>query len=357
MRDGVDVRRLPLSSFGKSSIPVRLLAQCCFLLQAVVRGLFLRGLCGIMVSTSPPFCGAAGALISKIRRVPVKYWLMDLNPDQMVAMRILPPGSILVRLFEAMNRLILQRASDIIVMDRFMKERVCAKLEVGNKIHVMPPWPHTDGVEDIEHEKNEFRMKHVPGGKFVVMYSGNHSPANPLTTLLAAVREMQADSRLLLMCIGGGNAKKEVDQMVAQGVSNICSLPYQPLSAIRYSLSAADVHVISIGEDVVGMVHPCKVYGAMAVSRPILLLGPSPSHIADLIERYDVGWKIAHGDVAGARRVLEEILATPVDRLRAMGRRAAETMANSLSREILLASFCDVLERGLSPRLRAVSVA
>ena len=42
-----------------------------------------------MTSTSPPFCGVAGAIISKLRRVPFKYWLMDLNPDQMVAMKIL----------------------------------------------------------------------------------------------------------------------------------------------------------------------------------------------------------------------------------------------------------------------------
>ncbi len=92
-RDCVDIRRLPLSSFGKSSITVRLLAQWIFLLQATVRGLFTRRLCGVMTSTSPPFCGIAGAIISKLRGVPFKYWLMDLNPDQMVAMKVLAHDS------------------------------------------------------------------------------------------------------------------------------------------------------------------------------------------------------------------------------------------------------------------------
>ncbi len=82
--NGVDVRRLALSSFGKSSIAVRLLAQSLFVVQAVLRGLFTRNLCGILVSTSPPFCGVAGVLISVWRRIPLKYWLMDLNPDQMI---------------------------------------------------------------------------------------------------------------------------------------------------------------------------------------------------------------------------------------------------------------------------------
>lgn len=75
IKDGVEIRRLALSSFGKGSIAVRLLAQWIFLLQATVRGLLTGGLCGLMVSTSPPFCGVAGVIISKLRGVPVKYWL------------------------------------------------------------------------------------------------------------------------------------------------------------------------------------------------------------------------------------------------------------------------------------------
>ncbi len=38
MLDGVEIRRFPLSSFGKRSIKVRLFVQALFLLQVVVRG-------------------------------------------------------------------------------------------------------------------------------------------------------------------------------------------------------------------------------------------------------------------------------------------------------------------------------
>ena len=347
IRDGVEIRRLPLSSFGKSSIAVRLLAQSVFVLQAIVRGLFTTGLCGLMVSTSPPFCGIAGVVISRLRRVPVKYWLMDLNPDQMVAMKILPASSMAVRMFDAFNRTILRQASDIVVLDRFMAERVVRKMDVGNKIETMPPWPHEDKPEYIPHAENAFRGQHVADGKFVVMYSGNHSPANPLKTLLDAAERMQGDARLLVMCIGGGGGKKEVDDRIAAGVSNIRSLPYQPFDQIRYSLSAADVHVVSIGNEVVGIVHPCKVYGAMAVSRPILLLGPSPSHVSDLIEQHRIGWQVAHGDVEGAQEVLRRILSTPPLELQAMGERAAAVVAGALGKQVLMRRLSDVLQRGL----------
>lgn len=346
--NGVEVRRLPLSSFGKSSIAVRLLAQWIFLVQAMVRGVFTRGLCGVMVSTSPPFCGVAGVVISVLRGVPLKYWLMDLNPDQMIALGKITERSLMARVFNLFNRWTYRRASDIVVLDRFMGERVQRKLDVAAKTHTMPPWPHEDKLENIPHEENPFRREHALEGRFVVMYSGNHSPANPIRTLLDAAERLQDEPRLVVMCIGGGGGKKEVEEKVAAGVKNIRSLPYQPFDRIRFSLSAADVHVVSVGDDVVGIVHPCKVYGAMAVSRPVLLLGPRPCHVSDLIEQHRIGWHIAHGDVDGAVRTLREALATPAAELAAMGERAAKVVSSSLSKRELSGRFCDVLEAGLA---------
>jgi glycosyltransferase involved in cell wall biosynthesis len=345
----VEVRRLPLSSFGKSSIAVRLLAQWLFVSQAVLYGLFTRRLCGIMVSTSPPFCGVAGVIISALRGVPLKYWLMDLNPDQMVAMKKITPTSLQARVFDMFNRWTYRRADDIVVLDRFMNERLQRKLDVASKTHTIPPWPHEDKLENIPHEENPFRKEHGLDGKFVVMYSGNHSIANPLKTILEAAERLQDDPRLVVVCIGGGGGKQEVEDKVAAGVKNIRSLPYQPLEQIRFSLSAADVHVVSIGNEVVGIVHPCKVYGAMAVSRPVLLLGPNPCHVSDLIEKHRVGWHIPHGDVDGAVRTLRQILDTPALELRLMGQRAADVIAGSLSKKELSGRFCDVLERGIRP--------
>lgn len=349
--NGVEVRRLPMSSFGKSSIAVRLLGQSLFLAQAIVRGLFTRRLGAVMVSTSPPFCGLAGVIISRLRRVPLKLWLMDLNPDQMIAMGRIGPRSIPVRIFDWINRMTYRRSRDVVVLDRFMLERANRKADITKKAAVMPPWPHEDELERIPHAENPFRKEHGLGNgasqKLVVMYSGNHSPANPLATLLDAAEKLQDDPRFVFMCIGGGVGKREVDDRVARGVTNIRSLPYQPLSRIRYSLSAADVHVVSVGNGVVGIVHPCKVYGAMASARPILLIGPNPCHVSDLIEKHEIGWHVAHGDVDGALRVLREMVEMPRERLDAMGRKAADVIRGSLSKAMLCEAYCDLMEAGV----------
>lgn len=355
VKDGVEVHRLPFSSFGKDSIKHRLLAQVIFLLQAMVHALFTRRLCGLMVSTSPPACGIGGAIVSLLRRVPVKFWVMDLNPDQLVVMKVLPAQSWPVKLFDAFNWAILRRASHIIALDRFMAERVAAKhAGLAPKISVLPLWPLEEQVHNIPHAANPFRQQHVqpPEGRFVLMYSGLHTAANPLRTVLDAAQRVHATHpQLQLLSIGGGSGKKDVEDRIAAGAGGwITSLPYQPLAALKWSLSAADVHIVAMGDDMVGIVHPCKVYGAMGVSRPLLLLGPAQSHIGDLITRYRCGWHIPHGDVQAAENVLRDMLATPPEELHAMGQRAGQAVAQGMSKAELMGRFCDVLQAGLPMR-------
>ncbi len=347
--DGVDVRRLPLSSFGKKSILVRLIGGISFMLQCIVRGLTMRHLSGMMISTSPPMCSVAAVIIGTLRRVPIKYWVMDLNPDQMIALGKIEPTAMSARLFDRMNRAILRRASNVIALDRFMAERLEAKEPLGDRLAIMPPWPHDDHLERVEHADNPFRKRHSLGGKFVIMYSGNHSIASPLTTILDAALRLQDDDRIVFMFVGGGLGKKEVDDLVEhERPRNIMSLPYQPLSQIKYSLSAADVHLVALGDPMVGCIHPCKIYGAMAVGRPVLLLGPHPSHASEIIEESDVGWHIPHGDVDNAVETIRRIANIDPETLREIGDRAAEVIRTRLSKDALCGAFCDILEQGLS---------
>jgi hypothetical protein len=274
----------------------------------------------------------------------VKYWVMDLNPDQVVALGVARADSLSVRAFEWLNRRILRRADDVVVLDRFMADRVTRKLEIGSRLTVLPPWPAEDPPEPVRHEENPFRARYVTGDKILLMYSGNHGPSNPLTTILEAAKQVSDDPRLQFMFVGGGIGKKEVEETSS---SNIASLPYQPQSELRHSLGAADVHIVTVGDAIPGIVHPSKVYGAMAAGRPILLIGPDENHVADILAGQEIGWHVRHGDVDGAIAVLREISAMSRERLDEMGRRAREIMDARGGKAQSVARLCDVLERSV----------
>jgi glycosyltransferase involved in cell wall biosynthesis len=341
---GVEVHRLPWCSFGKGSIPIRLLGAISFVLQAFLRGLHVRDLGVIVVSTVPPMASLAAVLLSVLRGPPIKFWVMDLNPDQLIALRLIGTTSLTARLFDRLNRAVLTRAASVIVLDRFMAERVQSKLPVTQKLTVIPPWPLDDFLEPIRHEDNPFRREHNLAGKLVVMYSGNHSPSNPLKTIIETAQRMADEPRLVFYFVGGGTGKRDVE-LAARSNPNIRSLPYEPLDRLKYSLSAADVHLVAMGNEVVGMVHPCKVYGALAVARPILFLGPEPSHIADMIMNHRIGWRIPHGDVAGAESLLRGLLSARPEDLAKIGEEGRRLVMQEFSKETLCGRLADVLER------------
>ena len=345
-RDGVEIRRIPLSSFGKARIATRVAGALSLAAQTMVRGLFSQKFDAILVSTSPPLCPIAAVALSWLRGTPICYWVHDLNPDQTIEMGILREDSFSVRLMHWLNRRIFARAKRIVVLDRFMAERVARKPGVASsKTVVMPPWPHNDHAEWIEHADNPWRKKHVREGCFLVMYSGNHSLVHPLDTVLQAALRMQDEEEFEFLFVGGGLGKRKIEAITEQErPRNIRSLPFQPLETLHYSLSAADIHVVSVGNGMAGIVHPCKIYGAMAAGRPILLLGSNPCPAADIIKEHGIGWQIRHGDVSGAVEVLRKIRRTSREQMDQMGRTAQELVRRHYSRDALRNRFCDEVE-------------
>jgi len=345
---GVEIRRLPLSSFGKRSIAVRLVAQAIFMTQAMARGLFMRHLSLVLVSTNPSFVGVGGVFFRLVRGVPFVWWVMDLNPDQLIATGAIRKTSWPARVFDALNRLTLRFAGGVIALDRFMADRLRAKRDIHDRLVVVPPWsPAFDGSTS-DKTPQDFRTAHGLANAFIISYSGNHALQHPLTTVLEAARHFEQDEELQFVFIGGGAGKAAVDARVKAGAPNIRSLPFQPLADIGASLGAADVHVVSMGDDMVGIVHPCKIYGVLAMRRPVLFLGPRNCHIGDIMTKHRCGEIVSHGDVEGAVRAIERLRALSRDDEAEIGDNCDALIRNAFDRPRTLAAVCEVLEAATS---------
>jgi colanic acid biosynthesis glycosyl transferase WcaI len=346
-RSGVEIRRFRWSSFGKRSIAIRLAAQGLFMTQACVAAAVRGSVSAILASTSPPFAGFGAAVVARLRRVPLTWWVMDLNPDQMIAAGKIGPRSLPARVFDAMNRVALRASRSVIVLDRYMRDRALAKAHVPKKILVSPPWAAVESSGSSD--GTTFRREHGLEGRFIVMYSGNHALQHPLTTLLDAADRLRDEPGIVFVFVGGGSGKAEVDARIAAGAKNIRSLPYQPLEQLAGTLAAADVHVVSMGDDMVGIVHPCKIYGVLAAGRPVLYLGPRHSHVGDILSGATVGWHVTHGDVVAAVSAIRSAAELPNDRLQTLGQAARQLAEQSYPRKQLVAAVCQQLETGFKP--------
>jgi colanic acid biosynthesis glycosyl transferase WcaI len=293
----------------------------------------------VVALTSPPLISFLAALFVKLKGGRFCFWVMDLNPDEAIAAGWLHESSFVARLLQRMLRYSLKTAHRTVVLDRFMQERVLAKGVAADRIVVVPPWSHDDAVAYSQAGREAFRTQHGLTNKFVVMYSGNHSPCHPLDTVLAAALELKSREDLVFCFIGGGSEHARVREFAAQyGLSNVTCLPYQPLATLSASLSAADLHVVVMGDPFVGIVHPCKVYNIMSIGAPILYVGPESSHVTDL--KYEIR-PVCHGDVAG--------VLTQIQNARGHERKPR----NAFSKHILLPQLIDHL--AVEPKSEAYS--
>jgi len=343
--DGVEVKRIPFSSFGKKRIFIRLAGQLSFLLQAFCFSLFLGNIKKIVITTVPPMTSIFGSLLSKIKKTPVTFWVMDINPDQLIRMGKISENSLTSRIFNMFNRSILKQATSIITLDEAMADTLNKKMEVSEKLSVIPLWPLDNYIDAVSHSNNHFRKMHGLENKFVIMYSGNHSPVNPLDTVIEAAKQLGNDPRFVFVFIGGGQEKSKIEKAIQTGLKNIISLPYQSLDMLKYSLSAADVHIVSIGNEMVGVVHPCKIYGVMKVGRPIISLGPENSHLAKLISEYGIGKNIEHGNVKNLIKQIYDIYnMSPQEQLHIF-QKAKNIITNDFNREKQCKQICNLVKQ------------
>jgi colanic acid biosynthesis glycosyl transferase WcaI len=343
--DGVDVRRLPLCSFGKGRVALRLLGAFMFVAQAALRGLFVRDLRAVVVSTSPPFCPIAALILHFFRRVPFLFWSMDVNPDQAVKIGWAREEALSTRAFHFLNRKTLKHATRIVALDRFMADRLAAKTECRDRLTVLPPWPLDRYLDPVPHDGNPFRRKHDLTDKFVVMYSGNMGATSNVQGLVEVARRLVEEEDIVFLLVGGGVGMEEVRGLLEQApLPNLVTLPYQPLDELCYSLSAADLHVVTMADAVVGINHPCKVYGAMAVERPVLFLGPNQSHIGDLLGQWELGWRAPIDDL---ERITETVLMARdagAEERRRRGSLGRVALAEGLDESQLRGQFVDLVE-------------
>lgn len=341
---GIRIIRIPSLSLGKATKVRRALNFGSFLAICSLRLLFLRRFDIVVALTSPPLISFLAALFVRLKGGKFCFWVMDLNPDEAIAAGWLKQESVTARLLQGMLNYSLKHASQTIALDRFMRERILAKGALPALVSVVPPWSHDDKVNFSESGRLEFRERHGLSDKFVVMYSGNHSPCHPLDTLLDAALRLASDSNIAFCFVGGGSEQMKVRQFASSNrLKNISVLPYQLLNDLSSSLSAADLHVVVMGDEFVGVVHPCKIYNIMAIGTPTLYIGPEPSHITDIAysEQLTNCFVTKHGDADAVVAAIRDAL-TRLENRRAVY--VTNQQATAFSRHTLLPQMLRLIE-------------
>ena len=129
----------------------------------------------------------------------------------------------------------------------------------------------------------------------------------------------------------------------SRSLKNVICLPYQPIEELGKSLSAADLHVVVMGDPFVGIVHPCKIYNILRLGLPFLYIGPAKSHVTEMLPPG------AEGDWAHLfRHGSAQSVATCLEQCASLGPRRVEqatAVAERFSDGMLIPKFVQLLKQ------------
>jgi glycosyltransferase involved in cell wall biosynthesis len=274
----------------------------------------------ILAKTDPPLVSVAAAWVARRRGARLVTWQQDLFPEVAAALGVRWAAGPLGRALTGLRDQSLRQAVCNVVLDDGMAARLRAA-GVGDNLRVIPNWSDR-GLRPVPHAANPLRRAWGLEHACVVGYSGNLGRAHLAAEIGALVRATADLDALLWLFVGAGaghaHLRAALDDAAARRVR---FRPYQPRPRLSASLSAADLHLVSLAPACEGLIVPSKFYGILAVGRPVLFLGDPEGAIAREIRRFELGVVLAAGRPERWREPLARLVADPAARA-AMGARA-----------------------------------
>jgi glycosyltransferase involved in cell wall biosynthesis len=232
--------------------------------------------------------------------------IFDVYPDALSELGYLSHKSFIIKLWRKANRKVFERADSIFTITESMKE-VLQVYSGGKMIKVVQVWTDNLFFKPIDPDKNSFIKKHNLSGKFIVLYSGNIGLSGDVEVLTDIAERINRDD-IIFVIIGDGAKKQMISEKKEKlRLKNLILMPWQPVSELPFSLSAASLAVISIGKKASSLAIPSKLFNFLSVGAPLLCMTSKGSEVDRLVNRYECGKSFEPDDISGMVNFILEL--------------------------------------------------
>ena len=305
---------------GSHSRLSRLIDWMTFYAHAVLRTMFLPRQDVIVSMTTPPFVALA-AVLHKLLHPTTRLvlWNMDCYPEALERTGMIAPGKLVARIMRAVNRAMFRRIDHLVALDRAMAELLLSQYEPRDRkipCDVIPNWERASLFQET--------CGTAAGQRLTVLYLGNAGYGHEFETMLRAA-ELLRDDAVTFRFIGGG-AKRDwlADEQRRRNLPNITFEDYVPKEQTPRVMREAGCALITLEEQMLGVMSPSKLHSNLAMGLPILYVGPAGGNVDEAIERFGCGISLRPGQAHEMARFIRELMRDPQrhEELRRRARRA-----------------------------------
>jgi len=322
--DGIHVLRLWVITTPHKGFRERMLFYLSYMGMAILAGLVLalRGRrWDVIVATSPPlFVGFAGALLSRLLRVPLVFEVRDLWPESAVALGELSnPRAI--RWAGWVEAVCYHQARAIVVVTRGIQARLRERGIRPGRVRLIPNGANVEQFQPAPARAAALRAALGLGDRFVAIYAGIFGVAQGMETLIAAARLLRDDPSIVLLLVGDGPRRADLcRQIAAAGLPNVLVQAAQPRAAMAGYLSLAGCTIVPLrDEPVFAGALPSKLFEGLACGTPAILSAPAGEASA-VLAAAGAGIHVPPGDPAALAAAIRRLHDHPAEAA-AQGRR------------------------------------
>ena len=323
---GIKVIRVKTYISANQGILRRSLDFLSFLITAFLAGIFQKKH-DVVSATSPQFLAAvAGKGIGAVRKTPFIMEIGDLWPVSIVGVGLLNRG-ILFRTLQVFELFLYNRSARLIVLTNAFKNNLVSRGVPEEKVDVVINGADLKRYSPMSRNQSLSKDWGMVG-KFVVGYIGTHGMAHGLANVLEAAEILSDDPKISFLFVGGGAERDNlIDTAQSRGLNNVVFKSTQPKSAMGDVWSICDVALVHLkNSPIFAEVLPSKIFEAMAMGKPILLVSPK-GEASDLLFRHGVGCWVEAAQPKKLAKAVKK-LSTDVDLLEQLSISSTKTAPN-----------------------------
>lgn len=349
--ENMKIIRIRLPEVDKTSKLSRMKYIFSYFILANIALLKEKGVDLIYTISQPPVLGGLIGTIGKFfKKTKHVYNVQDFNPEQAAAVSYTNKQSVF-RIAKKIDMLNCKYSDCVIVVGNDMSETLKQRF-IGKKVPnhaVINNWTNEQEVIPLD-KSNEhierFLKDNKLEDKFIIMYSGNVGLYYDLENIIKVTEHFREKMDLAFVFIGEGAVKKDMQEFVCNNkISNVYFLPYQPKEFIKYSLNAADIHLVVNQKGIKGVSVPSKIYGVMAAGKPILGVLEQGSEAQMLIEKSNSGIVVEPQDYDGIIQTINQFYQMEKDKVKELGHNGRKYLDENLKREISINKYRNLLKK------------
>lgn len=287
-----------------------LLAQC---FDAFLLGVFGKYDCVLVHETSPVMVGVPGVIVSRMKRIPMVFWVLDLWPESLRdAGGINNPG--VLALFGKLTAWIYRHSDRILISSMGFKESICEKGVFENKIAYFPNW-----ADEAIGKDHDYELPPIPNG-FRVMFAGNIGEAQDMDHLLEAAMELKEEKDIHFCLVGDGRKRQWVEDFIEEkGLhETVHWMGHHPVESMPAFFSLADIMLVTLRDsEIFNRTVPAKIQAYMNAGKPIAAMINGEG--ASVVKEASCGFCVPAGDAKALAELIIKMRSMGDDLLNQMG--------------------------------------